>query len=91
MGIKFRKRDEAPDEGSAGSNLSDKVIRQRVAEMAYELYLKRGQVHGHDLEDWFEAERLILSELRARTDTKLRTPGKRVARSEADPKRSVEF
>ncbi|MBI4341754.1 MAG: DUF2934 domain-containing protein [Candidatus Omnitrophica bacterium] len=30
-----------------------------VARVAYALFLRRGGVHGHDQEDWFEAERLV--------------------------------
>lgn len=29
----------------------------RIRERAYELYLKRGGAHGHDLADWLSAER----------------------------------
>ncbi len=36
------------------------VLGSRIAERAFELYLQRGQEHGHDLEDWLEAERQIL-------------------------------
>jgi hypothetical protein len=35
-------------------------LGSRLAEKAYELYVQRGQEHGHDLEDWLEAERQIL-------------------------------
>lgn len=35
-----------------------------IAQRAYELYVQRGHVHGHDLEDWLEAERQILNEPR---------------------------
>ncbi len=35
-------------------------LGSRIAERAYELYTQRGQDHGHDLEDWLEAERQIL-------------------------------
>jgi Protein of unknown function (DUF2934) len=33
----------------------------RVAELAYALYEQRGRKDGHDLEDWFNAERQILT------------------------------
>jgi hypothetical protein len=39
-------------------------VNERIAAKAYELYEKRGYVHGHDWEDWFEAERLVLSRSR---------------------------
>jgi hypothetical protein len=36
---------------------------ERVSQLAYKLYLRRGQVPGHDLDDWFTAERILLSQL----------------------------
>jgi hypothetical protein len=36
-------------------NLTVEIIR-----VAYELYVGRGMAHGHDLEDWLEAERIVL-------------------------------
>ena len=31
-----------------------------VARVAYELFERRGRTHGHDLQDWLEAERIVL-------------------------------
>lgn len=42
---------------SAGELL--KIINQR----AYGLYQLRGEAHGHDTEDWLEAERQIWAEV----------------------------
>ena len=36
--------------------------RDEIAARAYELYKNRGAVHGHDLEDWFEAELQLIRE-----------------------------
>mgnify|MGYP000877129589 FL=1 len=33
--------------------------RERIAVKAYELWQERGGRHGHDLEDWFEAEAIV--------------------------------
>jgi hypothetical protein len=30
-----------------------------VADLAYQLFLARGSCHGHDLDDWLEAERQL--------------------------------
>ena len=30
---------------------------------AYELFLARGERHGHDLADWLEAERIVRSQI----------------------------
>lgn len=33
-----------------------------IAARAYALYEKRGYRHGYDLQDWFDAEREVLSQ-----------------------------
>lgn len=45
-----------PQEGA----ISDE-LQERIAERAYELYLKRGCREGCDVEDWVDAEREILT------------------------------
>ena len=37
-----------------------KGIQDEIARVAYELYKERGRVHGHDLEDWLEAEKIVM-------------------------------
>ncbi|MDP2754083.1 MAG: DUF2934 domain-containing protein [Nitrospirota bacterium] len=37
-----------------------KDINDEIARVAYELYEKRGRAHGHELEDWLEAERIVM-------------------------------
>ena len=32
-------------------------INEAIARRAYELFLARGAEHGHDLDDWLQAER----------------------------------
>ncbi len=34
-------------------------LRRIIEEKAYELFEKRGRIHGNDWEDWFVAERLV--------------------------------
>ena len=34
----------------------------RVAALAYSFYERRGHEHGHDVEDWVQAEQTILEE-----------------------------
>jgi hypothetical protein len=36
---------------------------EEIARRAYELFLARGGAHGHDLEDWFQAERELAWEV----------------------------
>jgi hypothetical protein len=35
----------------------------RIAGKAYELWEQRGHREGHDLEDWFDAEAIVLEEI----------------------------
>ena len=46
------------DPGTA--NHSSEHFYSRVAALAYSLYERRGGEHGHDVEDWIQAEKTIL-------------------------------
>lgn len=35
---------------------AEEVDRERIRQLAYDLYEKRGRVHGSDLDDWLRAE-----------------------------------
>src|SRR5262245_44312979 len=35
-------------------------VRDRITRRAYESFVERGSVHGHDVEDWINAERELL-------------------------------
>jgi hypothetical protein len=53
------KNGEMKKTGSVnGTSLSDQLL-ERISQRAFELYELRGVAHGHDAEDWFEAERQI--------------------------------
>lgn len=36
---------------------------QRIEKKAYELYERRGRLDGHDLDDWFEAQKIVETEM----------------------------
>ncbi len=36
-----------------------KNVHDEISQVAYELFEKRGRVHGHELQDWFDAERIV--------------------------------
>jgi DUF2934 family protein len=38
-------------------NPSESIAVHDVARRAYDLYLARGREHGHDVQDWLQAER----------------------------------
>lgn len=39
---------------------------EEIARVAYELFERRGGLHGHDLQDWFTAERIVRERLQGR-------------------------
>jgi len=40
-----------------------KGIYDEIARVAYELFEKRGRAHGYEIEDWLEAERIVMEDL----------------------------
>ncbi len=44
--------------------ISPKQLHERIKKKAYELYVKRGYIHGDDWADWFEAEKIVKAELK---------------------------
>ena len=54
---------------------STHVPQEKIAQRAYEKFMKRGCIHGHDQQDWMEAE----AELRAEAGMKqgMTTPMRR--------------
>ncbi len=54
----------------------EKNLQQEIAKVAYDLHQKRGWSHGRDLEDWLEAERLVLAKQGKGTEKKAKKPAK---------------
>jgi hypothetical protein len=38
------------------------VDKDALARLAYELYVRRGGEHGHDVEDWLMAEQMLIEQ-----------------------------
>lgn len=43
---------------------SNPSTKDEIAKLAYEFFMKRGCSHGHDMEDWIKAEKIVLSRSR---------------------------
>jgi len=53
----------APTPANAGVEKELKDAGQgAVVRLAYELYVRRGGEHGHDLDDWLLAEQMVLEQ-----------------------------
>ena len=60
-----KKSEGSPRPAAQGAMPGRDELRRRTAEKAYSLYLARERAPGHDVEDWLEAERMVLAELAA--------------------------
>lgn len=49
------------------------IAQDEVASLAYELYQGRGGEHGHDVEDWLEAERILIQKITRRNGRRARS------------------
>ncbi|HZQ17650.1 MAG TPA: DUF2934 domain-containing protein [Terriglobales bacterium] len=44
---------------SSEISITEPDVQSRIRDLAYQLYLQRGCVYGHDVEDWLEAESIV--------------------------------
>jgi hypothetical protein len=51
-----------PKSSRGNSKASQKSLRDVIEKKAYEIYVQRGGEHGKDLDDWLEAEKIVISE-----------------------------
>jgi|SRR3990172_1402862 len=60
---------------------SEQKLRERIEQNAYNLYQKRGGTHGHDLDDWLKAERMVWTQLEEERRSKGKPPRPKSNRS----------
>lgn len=63
-------------------NTSRDDVHARVAALAYSFYERRGREHGHDVEDWIQAEKSILEETTSRQNGSRARSGRQAASRE---------
>jgi hypothetical protein len=49
-------------------------LYDEIAKIAYDLHEKRGKVHGYELDDWLEAERIVLARYAKGREKKAKKP-----------------
>ncbi len=71
--------------------MKDKKMQDEIARVAYELFEKRGGVHGCDFDDWVEAEKIVRARRAAGRSGKAAAEGAKrptAAAKKAAPSRS---
>lgn len=51
--------------------MKERNLHDETAKVAYEIHEKRGKIHGYDLADWLEAERIVLERYAREIETEL--------------------
>ena len=60
LSVRQTRRRGGTAEPIAASEAADvSQVTDSIARRAFELFLERGAVHGHDLDDWLAAERQV--------------------------------
>jgi Protein of unknown function (DUF2934) len=64
--IGMMRENKAPKASPVGAEKIGEPLptRAEIARRAYEIFLERGEVHGRDLDDWFQAEHELKDERR---------------------------
>ena len=78
----MKTRSEGTPLGPTGASETleaGEFLRRRVEERAYELFERRGRTPGRHLDDWLEAERQVLQEIRVRVSIPGAPPPRRDA------------
>ena len=65
MKRKLKKPTKAKKQSrTAKITLLPEQVHERIQQKAYELYKDRSYQNGNDWNDWFEAERIVMSEFK---------------------------
>ena len=59
-----KEKVSSPKKPRRKMELDEKTLQEMIAKKAHELYEKRGGEHGSDLDDWLEAERIVIGKKR---------------------------
>ena len=62
--VRVKPARRGPAKTKARPRLSPRELNLLIQKTAYELYARRGYIHGRDWGDWLEAERIVLSKRR---------------------------
>lgn len=61
--------DKAVRKKTASEMPSQHQLQAEIEQLAYTFYCQCGHEHGHDLEDWLDAERQVLERYQGRRKT----------------------
>jgi hypothetical protein len=64
--------------------MSEVNFREEIVKVARDLFEKRGRVEGHDLDNWLEAERIVMTKHRQGRNLNAEIPAKKMTSPNRD-------
>lgn len=64
LAASYASQQTAPAQGGSGVAVRRSPVTEDIELRAYQIYLARGATPGHDLDDWLQAERQVLADLK---------------------------
>mgnify|MGYP001232477483 CR=1 FL=1 len=68
-------RDKAAQKKTASEMPSQDQLREEIEQLAHTFYCQCGHEHGHDLENWLDAERQVLKRYQGKLKARGKTLG----------------
>ena len=54
------------------------ISHQEIVKVAHDLFERNGRVEGHDLDNWLEAERIVMTRRRQQEKLEAKIPAKKM-------------
>lgn len=58
--------------------MKEVTLHQEIVKVAHDLFERSGRVEGHDLDNWFEAERIVMTQHREQEKLQAKIPAKKM-------------
>ena len=68
MSTRMIKENQQSSTKAFDLNTNETNLRKQIAEKAHELWERRGWAHGRDVEDWLQAEAMILGKFKVKNN-----------------------
>lgn len=58
--------------------MKEVTLHQEIVKVAHDLFERSGRVEGHDLDNWLEAERIVMTQHREQEKLQAKIPAKKM-------------
>ena len=58
--------------------MKEVILYQEIVKVAHDLFERSGRIEGHDLDNWLEAERIVMTRHRQQEKLEAKIPAKKM-------------